>query len=169
MIIHQAAQAMTAVRETFTSYLTGPSLEVAALTARLQSQALEEAKADNCPYVLLTTVKQTRKTDNGFLTHVAGSAVQQGIYQAGAATNSPVGQIAANAGAGAAGAAATYGGSTQAHDELTLTTVLESSDGKTLVNMTGKKTADSNGQDLLTPLVEKAATAVAAAVAKPAH
>jgi DNA-binding cell septation regulator SpoVG len=38
-----------------------------------------------------------------------------------------------------------------------------------LVNMTGKKTADSNGQDLLTPLVEKAANAVESAVAKPAH
>ena len=51
---------------------------------------------------------------------------------------------------------------------MTLTTHLESADGKVLVDMTGKRKADSNGEDMLTPLVEKAATAVANAISKPA-
>jgi hypothetical protein len=42
-----AAQAMAAVRETFTSFLTGPTLEVAPLQSRLPSQAKAEAKAAN--------------------------------------------------------------------------------------------------------------------------
>ncbi len=166
-----AADAMNAVRETFTSYLTGPSLEVAPLTSRLPSQAREEAKASNCPYLLLTTLKQTRKSGGGggVLSRVAGGAVQQGAYSAGASTNSAAGRIGGDAAAGAAGAAASnYGSSTKTSDELTLTTHLESADGKVLVDMTDKRKAESNGEDMLTPLVEKAATAVAAAVAKPA-
>jgi hypothetical protein len=165
-----AAQAMSAVRETFTSYLTGPTLEVAPLNARLPSQAREEAKASNCPYLLLTTLKQVHKGGgNGLLSRVAGSAVQQGAYSAGEATGSTVGRIAGNAAGGAAGAAAyDYGSTTKSKDELTLTSHLESADGKVLVDMTAKRKAESDGEDMLTPLVEKAATAVAAAVSKPA-
>lgn len=164
-----ADQAITAVRETFTSYLTGPSLEVAPLTARLQSQAREEAKAANCPYLLLTTIKQVHKNGGGssFLSRAAGSAVQQGAYAAGSATGSVAGRVAGDAAGGAAGAA-TYGGYTQAKDELTLTSHLESADGKVLVDKTDSDKAESAGQDLLTPLVEKAATAIAAAVKSPA-
>jgi len=161
---------MNAVRETFTSYLTGPTLEVAPLTSRLPEQAREEAKTSNCPYVLFTTLKQERKTNNGpgLLRRVAGQAVQEGAYTVGSNSGTAAGQIAGNAAGGAAGAAATgYSNSTQSKDELTLTTHLESGDGKVLVDMKEKKKADSNGEDLLTPLVEKGATAVAAAVVKP--
>jgi hypothetical protein len=167
-----ADQAMAAVRQTFTSFLTGPTLEVAALTSRLPAQARVEAKTDNCPYLLITAVKQQHKSGgggSGLLGRVVGGAVQQGAYTAGSASGSAVGQIAGSAAAGAAQPAAYgYGNSTQAQDELTLTTRLESGDGKVLVNETDKKKADSNGEDLLTPLVEKAATAVATAVSKPA-
>jgi hypothetical protein len=98
---------------------------------------------------------------------VAGGAVQEGAYTAGSNSGSVVGQIAGNAAGGAAGAAATnYSSSTQTKDELTLSTHLESADGKVLVDMTDKKKAQSAGEDMLTPLVEKAATAVAAAVSK---
>lgn len=166
-----AADAITAVRETFTSYLTGPTLEVAPLTSRLPSQAREEAKSANCPYLLLTTVKQERKTSGGgpsLLSRVASTAAQQGAYSVGMATGSTAGRVAADAAGGAAGAAATnYGSAMQTKDELTLITHLETADGKALVDMSDKKKAESNGQDLLTPLVEKAASAVASAVAKP--
>jgi hypothetical protein len=166
-------QAIAAVRQVFTSYLTGPSLEVADLTSRLPSQIREEAKAANCPFVLFTTLKQERKTSGGgaknFFGHVAGDVAQQGGYAVGGATNNTAGRIAAGATGSAVGNAAyTYGSTTQSNDQLTLTTHLESGDGKALVDMTDKKKADSNGQDLLTPMVEKSATAVAAAVAKPA-
>lgn len=164
--------AMTAVRATFTSYLTGPSLEVAPLTSRLASQAREEAKAANCPFLLLTTLKQVHKTSGGapsLLSRVAGGAVQGGAYSAGASMGSVAGRVAGDAASGAAGAAASnYGSTTKTKDELTLATRLESADGKVLVDMTGKRKAESDGEDMLTPLVEKAATAVAAAVAKPA-
>jgi hypothetical protein len=166
-----AATAMTAVQETFTSFLTGPTLEVAPLASRLPAQARAEAKASNCPYVLFTTLKQVRKTSGGssLLGRVAGGAVQQGAYSAGSSMNSGAARLATNAAAGGAGAAASnYGSSTQTKDELTLTSHLESADGTALVDMTDTRKADSNGEDLLTPMVEKAATAIATAVATPA-
>jgi hypothetical protein len=165
-----AAQAMAAVRETFTSFLTGPTLEVAPLQSRLPSQAKAEAKAANCPYVLLTTLKQVHKGGGGpsLLSRAAAGAVQGGASAAGGLTNSAGGAVAANATSGAAGAAAqNYGSSTQSKDEMTLSTHLENADGKVLVDMTDKRTAQSNGEDMLTPLVEKAATAVANAVSAP--
>jgi hypothetical protein len=165
-----AATAMSAVRETFTSYLTGPTLEVAPLSSRLESQARQEAKAANCPYLLITTLKQEHTGGgSGLLGRVASGAVQQGVSSADVGSNSAAGRVATGAATGAAsGAANNYGSSTQAKDEMTLTTHLESADGKVLVDMTGKRKADSNGEDMLTPLVEKAATAVANAISKPA-
>jgi hypothetical protein len=166
-----AAQAMQAVRETFSSFLTGPTLEVAALQSRLPSQAKAEAKAANCPFVLLTTLKQVHKGGGGpsLLGRAAAGAVQGTASSVGGLTNSAGASVAANATSGAAnGAAQSYGSSTQSKDELTLSTHLENADGKVLVDETDKRTAKSNGEDMLTPLVEKAATAVANAVSAPA-
>jgi len=166
-----AADAMNTGRETFTSYLTGPSLEVAPLSARLESQARQKAKANNCPYLLFTTLKQVRRTSgDGFLGRVAASAAEDGAYAAGAPVSSAAGRAAVDATADAAGAAAAnYGSTTKSKDELTFTSHLESADGKVLVDLTAKGSAHSDGEDLLTPLVEKAATAVAAAVAPAAN
>ena len=169
--VGNAAEAMAAVRESFTSYLTGPSLKVTPLSARLESQAREEAKATNCPYLLLTTVKHVRKTGgSGFLRRIAGGAVQEGVWSAGAATNSTAGRVATSAAAGAAGAAASdFASSVKTKDEMTLTYRLESAAGNALVDKTEKRKAKSDGEDLLTPLVEHAAEAVAVAVAKGAR
>jgi hypothetical protein len=166
-----AMQAMQAVRETFSSFLTGPTLEVAPLQSRLPSQAIAEAKAANCPFVLLTTLKQVHKGGGGpsLLGRAAAGAVQGGAQSVGGFASSAGAGVAANATSGAAGAAAqNYGSGTQSKDEMTLSTHLENADGKVLVDMTDKRTAQSNGEDMLTPLVEKAATAVANAVSAPA-
>lgn len=160
------ANLIDAVRVVFTSYLTGPTLGVQALTARLESQVREEAKGAGCPYLLFTTVKHIRKSGGGFLNRVVGGAVQAGAWQAGAATGSVAGQIAAQAAAGAAAAAA-YDLSTfvKTTDELSVTYRLESA-SKPLVEKTEKRKARSDGEDLLSPLVQKAAEAIAVAVAK---
>jgi outer membrane lipoprotein SlyB len=162
-----ASGAADAVRETFTSYLTGPSMSVAKLESRLASQAREEAKSSRCPYVLFTQVSHVRKTStsNGLLGRMAGSAVQQGAYTVGSAMGSTVGRVAANAAGAAAGVAAyNYATTVKTKDELTLGTRLESASGQVLVDRTEKRKAQSDGEDLLTPLVAKAAEAIATAV-----
>ena len=164
-----ADDASRAVREAFTGYLTGPSLAATPLNARLQSQAREEAHTAHCAYVLFTTVSHVHATSvsNGLFGRMAGSAAQQGANAIGSATGSTVGRVAANAAAGAAGVAAyNYSTNIKTKDEVSLVTRLESSGGQVLVERTDKRKAQSDGEDLVTPLVAKAAVAVAAA-AKP--
>jgi hypothetical protein len=159
----------TAVRETFTSFLTGPSLAVTPLQARLVSQAREEGKLAGCAFLLFPTIKHERKTGGGgFLGKVVAGGVQQGAWSAAGAAGSTVGRVAASAAAGAAASAASdYAANSQVRDELTLKYRLESAAGKVLIEKSDKRKAKSDGEDLLTPLLRPAAEAVAQAAAKP--
>jgi len=55
----------------------------------------------------------------------------------------------------------------RAKDELSLTWRLETGAGEALSEKTEKRKAESDGEDLLTPLAQKAAEAVATAVTTP--
>ena len=157
---------VAAVRETFTSFLTGPTLGVKPLEARLESQVREEARLAGCAYLLLPTVKHQRKAGGGLLGRVAGSAAEQGAWSVAAGAGSTAGRIAASAAAGAARTAAwDYSHNFRSKDELTLSWRLEGSNGAELKKGKGKRKAGSDGEDLLTPLVQGASEAIAAAVA----
>ena len=160
---------MTAVRETFTSFLTGPSLAVTPLEARLASQVREEAKLAGCPFLLLPTIKHQRKTGGGgLLGKVTSGAVQQGAWSVTGSTSSTVERVVAGAAAGAATSAAyDYASSSRIKDELTLSYRLESAAGAVLLEKSEKRKAKSDGEDLLTPMVQRAAEAIAAATSKP--
>jgi hypothetical protein len=54
-------------------------------------------------------------------------------------------------------------------DELTLDWRLENDDGGIVAKNNAKAKASSDGQDLLTPMVERAAETIAAAVTNAAH
>jgi hypothetical protein len=158
-----AATAASAVREAFTSFLTGPSVGVTPLNARLQSQAREEAHQSACPYLLLTTLKHEQKHGGGFMRRLAGSAAQQGALAVGSSAGSVAGRTAAGVAYGAAGTAANdYASLVRTKDELTLTYRLEDANGAALLERTDKKKASSDGEDLLAPLAEKASEAVVA-------
>src|SRR5688572_18588782 len=78
---------MAAVRDAFTSFLTGPTLAVQPLSARLQSQVRQEAKLGGCQFLLLPSVKHERRSGGGgILGKVAGGAVQQGAWAASGST-----------------------------------------------------------------------------------
>src|SRR5687768_13118613 len=67
---------VAAVGAAFSTFLNGPTLAVQPLSARLQSQARQEAKLAGCQFLLLTTVKHERKTGGGgILGKMAGGAV----------------------------------------------------------------------------------------------
>jgi hypothetical protein len=160
---------VAAVRDAFTSFLTGPTLAVQPLSSRLQSQARKEAKLAGCGFLLLTTAKHSRKTGGGgLLGRMAGGAVQQGAWAAtGAVGGSTVGRVVAGAAAGAASSTVNdYASSSRQKDELVLTYRLEDAGGKVLAEGTEKRKAKSDGEDLLTPIAQKAAEAIASAVAR---
>ena len=158
----------TAVRETFTGFLTGPTLAVTPLQSRLESQVRQEAKLAGCTFLLFPTIKHVRKSSGGgFLGKVVAGGVQQGAYSAGGVAGSTVERAVAGAAVGAAATAASdYAMNSRAKDELTLKYRLESGAGKVLIEKSDKRKASSDGEDLLTPLVRPAAEAVAQAAAK---
>lgn len=156
----------TSLRDLLASYLTGPSLRAISLDARLPSQAIEEARQKQCAYVLLTTIARKRDDGTGWgraLGQAAGSAAYYGIpYGGGAAA-------AAARGAAVAGAHAvsTMASTTRAKDEVTLSYRVGTVDAVMRTAPKAEKAkARSDGEDLLTPLVEKAAESVAAVVTR---
>jgi len=159
--------AANTLRDLFASYLTGPTLGVKQLTARLPSQALEEAKQASCRVVLFSSMKLERHQGNGALGRIVGGAVQSGASEIRGTATSAAARVAANAAASAAYEAARgLATNVKSKDELTLDYHLDTIDGKSLAKKTEKGKASSDGQDLLTPLVEHAAEAVANAALK---
>lgn len=157
----------TSLRDLFISYLTGPSLRAIALDAKLPTQAIEEARQKECGYILLSTVTRVRHDGSGLgrtLGRAAGTAASYGIPYGGS------GAEAAARGAAVAGAYAisnmTY--STKAKDEITLEYRIGTLDRVTTAALASKKgKAKQDGEDLLTPMVETAAEAIATVVTKP--
>jgi hypothetical protein len=156
-----ADAAASAVRATFSSFLNGPSVRVSLLESRLLSQARLEAKTASCQYLLLTSIKHEHKSGRSFFQRVAGAAVQQSAFSIGAGVASGTGLIGAAA-AGALGAAASeYANTTRSRDELSLVTRLESAEGRVLFEQTDKRKAAADGEDLLSPIVQKHAESIA--------
>jgi hypothetical protein len=167
MVSGNTEAAITAVRETITSFLTGPSLGVTPLKARLASQAREEAKQANCPFLLLTTMKLQRKQDSKLLRRATGGAIEAGAWQAMGSARSTEARVVAGAAAASVGVAARdVAYSVRTKDELELTYRLESAAGVVLIDKTEKRTAKSDGEDVLTPVVEHASEAIAAVVTR---
>lgn len=160
---------VAAVGDAFSTFLSGPTLAVQPLSSRLQSQARQEAKLAGCGFLLLTTVKHERKTGGGgILGRMAGGAVQQGAWAVtGSVGGSMAGRVAAGAVAGAASTTINdYAMASRQKDELTLTWQLENAAGKVLVEDSDKRKAKADGEDLLTPIAQKASEEIAEAVAQ---
>ena len=151
------------VRAVFTSYLTGPSLKALPLEARLPSQAAEEARQKDCGRVLTVALVLKRGGGGnalGAITRAAGTAAW---YVPVSGVGGAIARGSAVAGAEAVAAAAT---GTRAKDEMRIDYRVTSPDGAAiLAPKFDKAKAKADGEDIVTPLVAKAAAAVAAAVA----
>lgn len=162
-----SADGGAAVRESFASYLSGPTLAVTPLQAKLASQAREEAKQASCKYVLYTSMKLERnKSGGGLFGKIVGEAVQSSAYELrGRAGGSVAGRVVTSAAASAAAEAArNFASNVKTRDELALDWRLESIDGGVVAKNNTKAKASSDGEDLLTPMVERAAETIASAV-----
>lgn len=152
-----------AVRDLFASFLTGPGIKTIQLESRLPSQAALEARGKGCGHLLLATVKRKRSTGSGvggILGRAAGMA----------AVRVPIGGGVGGAIAGGATSAvgqAIYGlaSQTRTRDEIELTYRLSAPDAvATAQPVSSKAKAKADGEDLLTGLVEKAASGILVAV-----
>jgi hypothetical protein len=158
-------QAAEAVRNTFVSFINGPTIEVVSLNASLLEQAIEEAKQSQCDYILISSFSQKKGGGGMFgkaLGGVAGSA----------AGHIPYGGSTGGAAARAAARAAIYttaelSGSIKSKDEVGLDYTLQSAaDARILLANSDKAKAKRDGEDIITPLIEKAARAIIGAAKK---
>jgi hypothetical protein len=153
------------IRNTIMQYLTGPSLEVVPLAAMLSSQIEAEAKAKECDYVLYSDIsQQLRGGAMGFLKKAGPlSSMIPGIGMMGGMTGAVAGAVASTAVAGAASAASTV----KAKAEITFDYKLLASGNTTaILANTAKAKAKEDGEDVVTPMIEQAATAILAEVTK---
>lgn len=161
-----ATEFANSLRELFASYLTGPSLRTVKLDARLASQAIEEARQKDCPTVLVTAISRKSGGGGGWgkaLGRAAGTAAYYGVPYGGTAAG------AAARGAAVAGAQAvsSMADSTKAKDEVTLEFKVGTPDSVLRAPAQSQKAkASHDGEDLLTPIVEKASEAIASMVLK---
>jgi hypothetical protein len=154
----------TSVRSLFQSYLTGPSLRSIVLDAKLPSQAYQEAIRKQCTKVL--TVSMTRKAGGNGRSKVATAAQAAGTA-AGYIPGGGIGEIAVAGAAAGAQAIGSLASSTRARDEMRIEYQVTSVDGaQILAPKTDSRKAQSNGEDIVTPLVERAANAIAFVVTK---
>jgi hypothetical protein len=153
------------VRSLFQSYLTGPTLRSVALDAKLESQANQEAIQKQCTKVL--TVSLTRKAGGNGRSKVATAAQAAGTAAGYIGVGGAVGEIAAAGAAAGAQAIGTLASNTRAKDEMRLEYRVTSVDGAPiLAPKIDSRKAQTNGEDIVTPLVERAANAIAFVVTK---
>jgi hypothetical protein len=153
-----AADAATGVRDLIASYLAGPSVKVVSLDARLPSQAVEEAKQKGCEPLLFSTL--TRKSGGSRLTKALGQAAGSSAYYVpgGSTVGSAAGRVAAVGGLQAASSVAS---STKAKDEMRLEYRLQSAAGQVQFGPKSEsQRATADAEDLLTPVVMRAAEAI---------
>jgi hypothetical protein len=163
--VTQDANALaTSVRALFVSYLSGPTLKAQPIDARLTAQIDEELKQKSCNTVLRVSFTDKHSSGGhskfGAITGAAGSAI--GYVPASGAAEAVVG--AASVGAETVSSMA---GDTKAKDEMTIQYRVTTAAGAAVF---GPKTeslkAKADGEDLVTPLVTRAAEAVANAIVK---
>jgi len=154
-----ASDAANGVRDLITSYLQGPSMKAIALEARLEPLAAAEAKQKGCGSLLIASVR--RKSSSHSLLKAFGQAANTSTYSlpyGGSSVASTVARAGATAGLQTASSMAQY---TKSKDELSFEYRLQSPDGKVQFGpLTEKRTAKTDGEDLLTPAVLRAAEAI---------
>lgn len=153
--------AADSVRRILAEYLQGPTIEVALLGARLASQYAIEAAQAECDFVLTVSVTHERGRMNEVLGKALGSLATHAPVSSGGAGSAIL--------TGVVYSAADFAASIKAKDQLQLDYLLAAvGAAQPVLQDTEKRRAKSDGEDLLTPLVEAAAEAVGAAVTTPA-
>ena len=136
------AQTAEAVRNSFAEHLKAQNVEVMTLAAQLPSAAIEEARQNQCDYVLY--VSMTVKKGGGSM---FGRAI---------------GNIASSAAGHIPGST-----SIKAKDELTLEYKLDKTEtASTTLSNTAKAKARSDGDDVLTPLIQSASQTIVSTIRK---
>jgi hypothetical protein len=149
-----------AIQNTLGGSLKGTKIEVVQLEARLASAQVDEAKQKECDYILLATASHKKGSGGGgfgFGKMFAQTVAQTGIGHTGSVAGNIAGQIATTA----ISAAGNVSSNVKSKDELTLDLKLMSvADNSAALTRQFKAKAKSDGDDIITTVVEQAAQAI---------
>lgn len=159
-----AADLSAAIQNSLGEFLKGTKVEVVPLEAKLASAQSDEAKQKECDFVILATVSH-KKGGGGFgFGKMLGQVVAQtGIGHTGSTMGNIAGQMATNT----IVTATSLSGNVKSKDEITLDLKLQSTADNSLpLAKQFKAKAKSDGDDIISTIVEQAAQAIIDAVRK---
>jgi hypothetical protein len=159
-----AHELAAAIQNTLSEYLKTPNVEIVQLEAKLPSAIDAEAKQKECDFVIYANIAHKKGGGGGMfgkmLGNVAGSAISHIGY------GSTAGAIASQSASHAVYTASSMAANVKSKDELTLDIKLNASNGAQALTRQFKSKAKSNGEDIISPLIEQAAQAIIDAAGK---
>lgn len=169
-----AADYSTPIRNAEVALMSGPAIEVAALDAHVAVQLQAEAQQKQCDYILFSSIA-VKHSSGGFGKFAKFGGMAASMTPVGAMAGGMRGAAAAQAAAGMAASQAAqhqamnqlagFNGQIKSKDDVTVQYLLVIPGQSTPVvqnSLAGK--AKSDGEDVLTPLLQQAATAVLTSV-----
>jgi hypothetical protein len=163
----------TPIRNAIVQYMNGPAVEVAALDSHIPMQMQAEAQQKQCDYLLISNVTVKHGNGGGFgkfmkmaspaasVMPMAAAGRSLGAAAATSAVSSTMAQTAAMT------SLANFNGQIKSKDEVTLAyQLVPTGQQNPKLSETLKAKASSDGQDVLTPLIEQLANTVLTEAAK---
>ena len=153
-----AADLSTAVRNTFAKFLKTSNIEVVSIDGETQSAVTADAANKECDYVIFSSVSH-KKGGGGF--GMFGAALGSAVAAAGIGhTGSTAGNIAGQIATQSIVSAASLSSDIKNKDEITLELNISKTGGVPSPPQIFKAKARSNGEDLISRVVEQASRAV---------
>jgi hypothetical protein len=159
-----ASDLAAAVRNSLAEFLKGTKVEVVNLEAKLASAQADEGKQKECDFIVYSNVSHKKGGGGGF---GLGKMLAHSVAQTGVlgSTGSVAGNIAGNVASQAIITAASLSSNVKKKDEVTLDVKLQSPDGAASpLAKQFKAKAQSDGDDIISAIVEQAAEALVAAL-----
>lgn len=156
-----AQQFSEGIQNSLAEYLKAPNVEVVMLESKLASQLPEEARQKNCDYVISLVAAHKKGGSGAFgMLKTVAPALTMVVPVVGMA-GGMAGAIAGQAAAGAVTTAASVSGGMKAKDSLQLDlTMQKNGAAETVLTRQYKAKAKSDGEDILSPLIEQIAQAI---------
>jgi hypothetical protein len=157
-----------AIKNSLVEYLKTPKIELVQLEAKLPSAIADEAKEKQCDYVIYVNVSHKKGGGGGGFGGMFGKVLAPAIGATGLGnTGSTAGNIAGAVATRSIVSAGQMSSNVKSKDEITLDVKLVSSaDDSSPLAKQYKAKAKSDGEDIISPIIEQAAQAILDSVKK---
>jgi hypothetical protein len=169
----------TPIRNAEVALMSGPAVEIAALDSHIAMQIQAEAQQKQCDFILFSGVAVKHSSGGGFGKFMKMAAPVASMTPMGAMGRGMGGAVAAQAASAAASAAAMsaqqqamnqlsgFNGQIKSKDDVTVEyQLVATGQSSPLAQNSLKGKAKSDGEDVLTPLLQQAAASVLSEVSK---